>query len=307
MDDLVRTYLCEISRIPLLSHEQEIVYGNQVQQMMSLLKAKEKLTKKLHRDPTTKEWALNVLLSESELKQTIQQGQRAKHKMIEANLRLVVYFAKKYQKRSLELLDLIQEGTIGLIQGAEKFDPKCGYKFSTYAYKWIRQAIVLAIAEKSRTVRLPRYVLEKLNKIKKVQYHLSQQMGREPNASELAAATGLAPKRVLDYLEWARLPISLNLRLIDDQDTELGEFLSDAVETPEMYVMQLTLSMDLKKVLMALTPQQREVLALRFGLVDGQALSRTQIGDRLSISAERVRLIELKTLYQLRRDFSASM
>jgi len=307
MDDLVRTYLREISRVPLLSHEQEIVYGNQVQQMMSLLKAKEKLTKKLHRDPTTKEWALNVLLSESELKQTIRQGQRAKHKMIEANLRLVVYFAKKYQKRSMELLDLIQEGTIGLIQGAEKFDPRCGYKFSTYAYKWIRQAIVLAIAEKSRTVRLPRYVLEKLNKIKKAQHHLSQQMGREPNASDLAATLGLTLKQVLDYLEWARLPISLNLRLIDDQDTELGEFLSDAVETPEMYVMQLTLSIDLKKVLMALTPQQREVLALRFGLVDGQALSRTQIGDRLSISAERVRLIELKTLYQLRRDFSASM
>ena len=141
--DMVRTYLREIGRVPLLTREQEIVYGKQVQQMMSLLEAKNALVKKLRREPTLKEWAEQVQTSEAELNETLRAGQRSKQKMIEANLRLVVAIAKKYQKRNMEFLDLIQEGTMGLERGVEKFDPTRGYKFSTYAYWWIRQAIPL--------------------------------------------------------------------------------------------------------------------------------------------------------------------
>jgi RNA polymerase nonessential primary-like sigma factor len=167
--DMVRTYLREIGRVPLLTREQEIVYGKQVQQMMTLLDAKEALTKKMHQEPTLQEWADHVRKSETEVKQIVHQGKRAKQKMIEANLRLVVAIAKKYQKRNMEFLDLIQEGTLGLERGVEKFDPMRGYKFSTYAYWWIRQAITRAIAQQGRTIRLPIHITEKLNKIKKVQ------------------------------------------------------------------------------------------------------------------------------------------
>jgi RNA polymerase nonessential primary-like sigma factor len=184
--DMVRTYLHEIGRVPLLTHEQEIVYGKQVQQMMALLDAKEALAQELDRDPTDTEWANRVSLSETELHQVVRQGQRAKQKMIEANLRLVVAIAKKYQKRNLEFLDLIQEGTLGLERGVEKFDPMRGYKFSTYAYWWIRQAITRAIAQQARTIRLPIHITEKLNKIKKVQRELTQELGHSPSPAEIA-------------------------------------------------------------------------------------------------------------------------
>jgi len=186
--DMVRTYLREIGRVPLLTREQEIIYGKQVQEMMSLLEAKEALAKQLHREPTTDEWATQVDTTTGELPETIKRGKRAKQKMIEANLRLVVAIAKKYQKRNMEFLDLIQEGTMGLERGVEKFDPTRGYKFSTYAYWWIRQAITRAIAQQARTIRLPIHITEKLNKIKKVQRELAQTLGRSPNANEIATA-----------------------------------------------------------------------------------------------------------------------
>ena len=159
--DAVRTYLHEIGRVPLLTHEQEIVFGKQVKQMMALIGEKENLTNRLERDPTSQEWAEALNLSENDLQKQLRQGQRAKRKMIEANLRLVVAIAKKYQKRNLEFLDLIQEGTLGLERGVEKFDPTRGYKFSTYAYWWIRQAITRAIAQQARTIRLPIHNTEK--------------------------------------------------------------------------------------------------------------------------------------------------
>lgn len=305
MNDLVHTYLREIARVPLLTQEQEILYGKQVQQMMSLLKAKKTMTKKLNREPTMPEWVSHFHLYESEINEILRRGQQAKQKMVEANLRLVVTIAKKYQKLNVELLDLIQEGAIGLTQGVDKFDPTRGYKLSTYVFEFIRQAIVRAIAANQRTIRLPLYIIVRLNKIKRAQHHLSQQLGRAPTTSELAAAVHLTPKQVSWCLEQVRLPLSLDMLVGDNQHSELGELLSDTGATPEEYVEQLAFYKDLVQMMASLTPQQREVLSLRFGLMDGQVLNRTQIGVRLSLSSYRVGWIERKTLHQLRRRYEA--
>ena len=299
--DMVRTYLREIGRVPLLTREQEIVFGKQVQQMMKLVEAKEALTKKMDRPPTLTEWAHDVSLSETEVKQIVHQGKRAKQKMIEANLRLVVAIAKKYQKRNMEFLDLIQEGTLGLERGVEKFDPTRGYKFSTYAYWWIRQAITRAIAQQGRTIRLPIHITEKLNKIKKVQRELAQKLGRSPLPGEVAKELDLEPTQIREYLNMARQPVSLDVRVGDNQDTELQEMLEDEGPSPEHYTTQEFLRQDLYNLLAELTVQQREVLCLRFGLEDGNELSLAKVGERLNLSRERVRQLEHQALAHLRR------
>lgn len=299
--DMVRTYLREIGRVPLLTREEEIIYGKQVQQMMVLVEAKEALAKQLDREPSLSEWTAHVNQTETEIKHTVGLGKRAKQKMIEANLRLVVAIAKKYQKRNMEFLDLIQEGTLGLERGVEKFDPTRGYKFSTYAYWWIRQAITRAIAQQGRTIRLPIHITEKLNKIKKVQRELAQKLGRSPSPTEIAQELELEPIQIREYLNMARQPVSLDVKVGDNQDTELQEMLEDESPSPEYYTTQEFLREDLNNLLAELTPQQRQVLSLRFGLEDGNEMSLAKVGERLSLSRERVRQLEHQALAHLRR------
>jgi RNA polymerase nonessential primary-like sigma factor len=299
--DAVRAYLKSIGRVPLLTHEEEIQLGKQVKHMMVVHRLHQDLTEELGHEPDWQTWADRAELPLTELRTMVHDGERAKAKMIKANLRLVVSIAKKYTDRNLDLLDLVQEGSIGLNRAVEKFDPSKGYRFSTYAYWWIRQAMTRAIAEKSRTVRLPIHVTETINKIKKTQRTLSQQLGRVASVQEVAEQLDLSTQRVRDCLRHARRPISLEMRVGDNNDTELADLLQSDDASPEDFATHSSLRSDLEGLMAGLTAQQREVLTLRFGLLDGNALSLAKVGKRLNISRERVRQLQQQAVSKLRQ------
>jgi len=300
--DLVRSYLRDIGRVPLLTHEQEITLGRQVQELMQIEELREELRLRSGgQEPGPEVLAEAAGLTPVLLRRRLQAGRRAKERMVAANLRLVVSVAKKYTRRNMELLDLIQEGTIGLVRGVEKFDPTRGYKFSTYAYWWIRQGITRAIAEKSRAIRLPIHITETLNKLKKGQRELSQELGRTPSVTELATFVELPEEEVKDLLWRARQPVSLETKVGDSEDTELLDLLAGDGAGPDELVDGECLKGDLRALLEKLPELQGRVLKMRYGIDGDEPMSLTGIGRILGISRDRVRNLERDGLAGLRR------
>ncbi len=293
--DAVRQYLQNIGRVDLLSQEEELTLARLVQVREKLLL--------LRQDDTaaSEAWAGRCERTLPELRQALHRGRRAKERMIQANLRLVVAVAKKYQQRGMELLDLVQEGTLGLERGVERFDPTRGFRFSTYAYWWIRQGITRAIASQSRTIRLPVHITEKLNRIRRAQRELTARFGRSPTVPELALELGLSEEIVRLTLERQPRPVSLDVRVGRDQDTELGDLIEDGHATPEESLTREQLHDDLVALLQELTSREATVIRQRFGLEDDTPRTLTEIGETLQISRERVRQIESKALLKLRQ------
>lgn len=240
---------------------------------------------------------------EIELARRIGKGDAAaKKKLVQSNLRLVVSVAKRYQGRGLPFLDLIQEGNLGLIRAAEKFDPERGYKFSTYATWWIRQGITRALADKSRTIRVPVHMVETINNLRKVTRRLSQDLGRRPNMEELAKGLNVSLAKVKEILAANRIPLSLDTPYGEDEDNSLAELVEDEnTSRPEDSTEANLMSQDIKRVLSTLTPRERDVLTLRFGLNDGKQRTLEQVGKLVGITRERTRQIELKALRALRQ------
>ncbi len=300
--DLVRSYLRDIGRVPLLSNEQEITLGRQVQELMLLERLGSDLESNSGCKPTQEELADSAKIPVRDLKRKLRLGARAKERMVAANLRLVVSVAKKYTKRNMELLDLIQEGTIGLVRGVEKFDPARGYKFSTYAYWWIRQGITRAIAEKSRAIRLPIHITEMLNKLKKGQRELSQTLARTPSMQELSDFVDLPVLEVKELMSRASQPISLQSSVGKTDDATLLDLLSSDDDLPQLQIEMDCMKGDLEMILEKLPDLQNRVLRMRYGIDGEEPMSLTGIGRILGISRDRVRKLERDALKGLRNE-----
>jgi RNA polymerase primary sigma factor len=299
-EDSIRIYLQEIGRIRLLRAEEEIELARKIADLLEIERVREKMIDKLDRIPSDREWAVEIGMEWQEFQRRLFLGRRAKDKMVQSNLRLVVSIAKKYMNRGLSFQDLIQEGSLGLIRAAEKFDHEKGYKFSTYATWWIRQAITRAIADQSRTIRLPVHLYETISRIKKTTKILSQEMGRKPTEEEIATRMEMTIEKLRFIAKSAQLPISLETPIGKEEDSRLGDFIEADGETPEDQVSKSLLREDLENVLDTLSPRERDVLRLRYGLDDGRMKTLEEIGQIFNVTRERIRQIEAKALRKLR-------
>ena len=294
--DLVRIYLREIGRVPLLTAEDEVELAKAIE---AGLFAEEKLRGMPSFGPAR--------VRRGDLEQLAADGVQAKQRIIEANLRLVVSIAKRYIGRGLIFLDLIQEGNLGLIRAVEKFDYAKGYKFSTYATWWIRQAITRAIADQARTIRIPVHMVETINKLSRTQRQLHQDLGREATVAEIAAEMGIAPQRVAEIQRVAQEPVSLQSP-IGEEDSDLGDFIEDADAVVPMEAAAFIMLQDqLEEILDTLGRREQTIIQLRFGLTDGHPRTLEEVGREFGVTRERIRQIESKTLAKLRHPSRAQM
>jgi len=286
-DDMIGLYLKEVGRIPLLTAEEEVDLAKRIEAGRA----------------ARQELALGVDDSQrrTELRHLIEDGWRAREHLITANSRLVISVAKKYMGRGVPFLDLIQEGNIGLIRAIKKFDYRRGHKFSTYATWWIRQAVTRAIADQGRTIRVPVHMGDQINKLLRVQHHLTQRLGRNPNINELAEELGVPPKKVEYMLKVARRPLSLEMPTDDEEDSVLGDFIEDKDSpAPDEAATRNILREHLDAILSHLPPREVRILQLRYGLLDGQAYTLEEVGRKMGVTRERVRQIEAQALSRLR-------
>jgi RNA polymerase sigma factor (RpoD-like family) len=303
-DDTVGAFFKEMARYPLLKPEEEVELAHNVKFLVDAEETRRQLQEDFQRPPTKAEWAQALeLANERQLENRLYRGRTAKRKMIRSNLRLVVSIAKRYLNRGVPFLDLIQEGAIGLNRATEKFDPNKGYKFSTYAYWWIRQAITRTIANDARTIRLPIHIVEKLNKLKKAQRILKQNLQRNPNEDELAQELEISRNQLRQLLQLRRQSLSLNHRVGKGEDTELVDLLEDNdLQLPEEKMSEAMLRQEISEVLSdVLTEREKDVISLRYGLSTSQPYTLEEVGGMFNLSRERVRQIQSKAMRKLRR------